>query len=111
VSDHNLLKINFKVKLRIKTGNKYSEKRKMMDIFKNAKWKQVYALEINNKVEILENLDGENNINEKWESINTINKETKQQVIEKDEGTETLKNKWYDEECKFALEEMKARGK
>jgi hypothetical protein len=24
-----------------------------------------------------------------------------------DEGTETFKNKWYDEECKFAIEEMK----
>ena len=34
-------------------------------------------------------------------------KETKQQLIEKDEGTETFKNKWYDEECKFAIEEMK----
>ena len=27
-SDHNLLKINFEVKLRVKTGNKYNEKRK-----------------------------------------------------------------------------------
>ena len=33
-SDHNLLKINFKVKLRVKTGNKYNEKRKMVNIFK-----------------------------------------------------------------------------
>jgi len=36
-----------------------------------------------------------------------IIKETKQQIIEKDEGTETFKYKWYDEECKFAIEEMK----
>jgi len=34
-------------------------------------------------------------------------KETKQQLIENDEGTETLKNEWYNEECKFAIEEMK----
>ena len=38
-SEHNLLKINFKVKLRVKTGNKYNEKRKMVNIFKNPKWK------------------------------------------------------------------------
>ena len=109
-SDHNLLKINFKVKLRVKIANKYN---KMVNIFKNPKWKQEYATEINNRFETLENLDNDcidNNINEKWESIKTIIKETKQQLIKKDEGTETFKNKWYDEECKFAIEEMnKAR--
>ena len=72
---------------------------------------QEYATEINSKLEILENLDDEdsvdNNINEKWENIKIIIKETKQQLIEKDEGTETFKNKWYNEECKFAIEEMK----
>jgi len=99
------------VKLRVKTGNKYNEKREMVNIFQNPKWKQEYAIEINNKFEILENLDDEgsidNNINEKWENIKTIIKETKQQLIEKDEGTETFKNKWYDKECEFATEEMK----
>jgi len=35
-SDHNLLKINFKVKLRVRTGNKYNEKRKMVN-------KEIYA--------------------------------------------------------------------
>jgi len=49
----------------------------------------------------------DNNINEKLENIKTIIKETKQQLIEKDEGTETFKNKWYNEECKFAIEDMK----
>ena len=58
-SDHNLLKINFKVKLRVKTGNKYNEKRKMVNIFQNPKWKQEYAIEINNRFEILEKLDNE----------------------------------------------------
>jgi len=110
-SDHNFMKINFKVKLRAKTGNKYNKKRKMVNIFQNPKWKQEYAIEINNKFEIPENLDDEdssdNGINEKWENITTRIKETKQQLIEKDEGTETFKNKWYDEECKFAIEEMK----
>jgi len=110
-SDHNLLKINFKVKLMVKTGNKYNEKRKTVNIFQNPNWKQEYATEINNKFEILENLDDEdsmhNNINKKWESIKTITKETKQQLIERDEGTETFKNKWYNEECKFAIEEIK----
>ena len=48
----------------------------------------------------------DNNINKKWGNIKTI-KETKQQLIEKDESTEAYKNKWYDEECKFAIEEMK----
>ena len=106
-SDHNLLKINFKVKLRVKTGNKYNEKRKMVSILQNPKWKKEYAIEINNKFQIPENLDDEdidNYINEKWENIKTINKKTKQQLIEKDEGTETFKNKWYDEECKCAIE-------
>jgi hypothetical protein len=81
------------VKLRVKTGNKY-EKRKRVNIFQNTKWKKEYVIGINNKFEILEN-------------IKTIIKETKQQLTEKDEGTETFKNKWYDEECKFAIEEMK----
>ena len=82
------------MKLRVKTGNKYSEKRKIVNIFQNPKWKQVYAIEINNKFEILENLDNkdcsDNNINEKLENIKTIIKETKQQLIEKDEHTETF---------------------
>ena len=110
-SDHNLLKINFKVKLRVKNGNKYNEKRKMVNIFQNPKWKQEYAMGINNKFEILENFKAEdsinNYINEKWENIKTTIKETKQQLTEKDEGTETFKNEWYDKECKFAKEEMK----
>jgi len=65
-----LLKRNFKVKLRVKIGNKYNEKRKMVNIFQNPKWKQEYAIEINNKFEILKNLDNEDNIdndiNEEW---------------------------------------------
>jgi len=36
-SDHNLLKINFKVKIRVQTEKKYSEKRKIMSIFQNSK--------------------------------------------------------------------------
>ena len=85
-----------KVKLRVKTGNKYNEKRKIVNIFQNPKWKKEYAIEITNKFEILENLDDEDSIDnniEKWENIKTIIKETKQQLIEKDEGTETFKNK------------------
>jgi hypothetical protein len=42
------------VKLRVKAGNKY-EKRKIVNIFQNPKWKQEYDLEINNRFEILEN--------------------------------------------------------
>jgi len=57
------------VKLRVKTENKYNEKRKMVNIFQNPKWKEEYAIEINNKFKILENLDDkdsiDNNINEK----------------------------------------------
>jgi len=110
-SDNNSLKINFKVKLRVKTGNKHNEERKMVNVFQNPKWKQEYAIEINNNFEILENLDDEdsihNNMKEKWENIKTTTKETKQQFIEKDESTETFKNNWYDEEHKFAIQEMK----
>ena len=79
-SDHNLLKVNFKVKLRIKTENKYNEKRKVVNIFQNSKRKQQYAIEINITFEILENMEDEdnsdNNINEKWENIIKIIKET-----------------------------------
>jgi hypothetical protein len=36
-------------------------------------WKQEYAIELNNKFNILENMEGEddidNNINEKWETL------------------------------------------
>ena len=64
-----LMKINFKVKLRVKTGSKNNEKRKIVNIFQNPKWKQEYTIEINNKFELVENLDDEgcidNNINEK----------------------------------------------
>ena len=53
-----------------------------MNIFQNPKWKQQYAIEINNRFEILENFDNEdsinNNTNEKWENIKTTINETKQ---------------------------------
>jgi len=35
--DHNLLKINFEVKLKVKAGIKYNEKRKMVNISQNPK--------------------------------------------------------------------------
>ena len=94
-SDHNLLKINFKVKLRVKTEKKYKENIKTVNIFQNSKWKQKYFIELNNSFEILENTEDSDNfhndINGKWENIKMINKETKQQLIEKDENTESLK--------------------
>jgi hypothetical protein len=68
----------------------------MLNIFQNPNWKQEYAIEINIKFEILENLDSgdsiDNNINEKWKNIKTIIKTTTQQLTEKDEGTETFKS-------------------
>ena len=71
------------MKLRVKTANKYNEKRKIVNIFQNPKWKQEYAIEINNRFEILKNVDLEDNIDYnidgKFESIETIMKETKQQ--------------------------------
>ena len=42
--DHNLFKLHFKVKLRVKTKNKYNEKRKTVSIFQNSKRKQEYAV-------------------------------------------------------------------
>ena len=99
------------MKLRVKTKNKYTEKRKIANIFQNSKRELEYAIEINNMFEILENMEDEdnsdNNISKKWENIKTMIKETKQQLIQKDERTETLKNTWYDEECEIAIEEMK----
>ena len=101
-SDHNLLKMNFKVKLRVKTEKKYKEKRKTVNIFQNSKWKQEHATELNNTFKILENMEDDdnidNNINGKWENTKTTIKETKQQLTEKDESSETLKNRWYNEE-------------
>jgi len=88
-SGHNLLKINFKVKLRVKTEKKYNEKRKIVNIFQNSKWKQEYVIELSKRFKIMENM--EDNINEKWENIKTIIKDTIQRLIEKDESTETLK--------------------
>ena len=92
-SDHNLLKIHFKVKLRVKTEKKYKENIKTVNIFQNSKWKQKYFIELNNSFEILENTEDNDNfhndINGKWENIKMINKETKQQLIEKDESIET----------------------
>ena len=82
-----LLKINFKVKLRVKTEKKYV-KRKIVNVFQKSKWKQEYEIELNNRFEILENMeDGDNtdnNINENWENIKTIIKESKQQLKQKD---------------------------
>ena len=83
------------MKLRVKTGNKCNEKREMVNICQNRKWKKVYATEINNNFEILENLDTvesiDNDIIGKWENIKTRMKETKQQLIEKNKGTEIFK--------------------
>jgi len=103
------------VKLRVKTEKKYNRKRKIVSVFQNSKWKQEYVMKLNNRFEILENMEDkdniDNNINEKWEHIKTIIKETKQHLIEKDESTETLKNRWYDKECKIAIQEMKKARK
>ena len=99
----------------VKTENKYNEKRKIVNIFQNSKWEQEYAIEINNRFEILENMEDEdnndNNINEKWGNIKTIINETKQQLIEQDKSTETLQNRWYDEECKIAIEKRTKQEK
>jgi hypothetical protein len=49
------------VKLRVKIEKKYSKKRKKVGIFQNSKWKQEYAIELNNRFEILENMEDEDN--------------------------------------------------
>ena len=68
-----------------------------MNILQNSKWKQEHAIELNNRFEILENMEDDdnidNNISEKWENIKIIIKETKQQQMEKDESTQTLNNR------------------
>jgi hypothetical protein len=50
-------------------------------ISQNSKWKEEYAIEINNMFQILGNMEGEdnidNNINEKWKNIKTIKKKKK----------------------------------
>ena len=83
----------------------------MVNIFQNRKWKQEYAIEINNKIEywkiLMMKIVWTIILMKKQENVKTIIKETKQQLIEKDEGTETFQNKRYEEECKFATEEIK----
>jgi len=51
------LKINLKVKVTVKTEKKYNEKRKIVNIFQNSKWKKDYAIELNNSFNILENME------------------------------------------------------
>jgi hypothetical protein len=73
-----------------------NEKIKIVNIFfQNPKLKQEYATEINNRSEILVNMDGKDDtdktIDEKLESIKTIIKETKQQRMEKDGSTKNIK--------------------
>jgi hypothetical protein len=47
-----------------------------VNILQNSKWKQEYATELNNRFEILENMEDEDNIDynikEKWENIKII---------------------------------------
>jgi hypothetical protein len=68
-----------------------------VNIFQNPKWNQEYVIEIENRFDILANMDDDDTdktIDEKWES------------------TETFRNKGYNEECKIAIEEVrKAREK
>jgi hypothetical protein len=43
-----------------------------VNILQNSKWKQEYAMELNNRFKILESMEDEvniDNINEKWENI------------------------------------------
>ena len=49
------------MKSRVKTEKKYNDKRKIVNIFQNSKWKQEYAIELNNRFEILENMENEDN--------------------------------------------------
>jgi hypothetical protein len=39
--------------LRVKTEKKCNEKRKTVNIFQNSKWEQEYAIELNNRFEML----------------------------------------------------------
>ena len=83
-SDHSLLKTDFKVKLRVKAGNTYKEKRKIVNIFQIPKWKQEYAIEIHNRFETLTNMEDDDDVDKtidgKWENVKTIIKETKQKL-------------------------------
>jgi hypothetical protein len=82
-----------------------------VNTFQNQKWKQEYAIEINNRFEILANRDDEDDtdrtVGGKRDSIKRIIKGNKWQLIEKDGSMETCRNKWYNEECKIAVQEMK----
>jgi hypothetical protein len=47
------------MKLRVKTLRKYNEKRRIVSVFQNSKWTQENAIELNNRFEILENMEDE----------------------------------------------------
>ena len=57
----------------------YNERRKIVNIFQNSKWKQEYAIELISSFEVLENMEDEdnidNNIEEKWENIKQLRKQ------------------------------------
>jgi hypothetical protein len=52
---------------------KYNVKRKIVNIFQSLMWKQEYATELNNRFEVLENIEDEdnidNNINENGKTL------------------------------------------
>jgi len=44
----------------------------MVNIFQNSKWKQKYAIELNNTLETLENMEDEDNIDNNMENGKTL---------------------------------------
>ena len=84
-----------------------------MNILQNSKWKEEYAIELNNRFEILKNMEDEDNIdniNKKWEK-KILMKETKQQLIEKGESKETKKQmvQWGMQNCNRRNEDSKRK--
>jgi hypothetical protein len=49
--------MNFNVKVTVKTEKKYKEERKIVHIFQNSKWKKEYTVELNSRLEVLENIE------------------------------------------------------
>jgi hypothetical protein len=45
------------VKVTVKTEKKYNEERKIVNIFQNSKWKKEYTVELNGRLEVLENIE------------------------------------------------------
>ena len=83
-SDHNLIKVKMKVKLRTRKVEDKTQhaKSKTVNEFQSKEWKEKYTAEISNRFETLEDKEGDAiiNIDREWNNIKSIIKESNQKA-------------------------------